>query len=1788
MQVLHFGPEGEAHVAAFVSIAFDRPMVALGTDPEADALVLEPKVDGRARWLGSQTLVFEPRGPFPGATEFRVRVPKGLKALDGNRLESELAFTFTTPAPAVVQADPSDGARHERLNRTIDVYFNQNVAVEQVQSALALSVRTGNVVRRAAAVVSRPNAKDLRLVRVAAKETFALGSQVTLEILGHFKSDEGPRAMGAAFKMSFETYGPLGFESSALCPSEGCSPSGVTLRFTNPVNVKDALKQLVFSPEVPVREGELDADYTTEYLHVWRNFSPNTEYTVRLTGNLRDAFGNTFSGARSLTFRTGPYGRDASFMGLGGILPTSVSPKVSLRLANLENPILKMWLVPTSEVEAYASSRKRTPGTGVVITDLAKVSGSERRVDQVDLSPMLRDGKGVVLLQVTDKASGKEPLTSAMLAVTDLAPTLKIGTDGGVVWVTRLASTEKVEGAQVRLVDCGKTLSSGVTNSDGLFTFALKKAPECDVYAVVEKDGDVSFAHKYAGLGPWDFGHGGGGGDESNYAAYLFTERGVYRPGETLQLKGILRKRHAEGLKPLSGSVTVHVSDSQGREFEKVEAKLNTFGTFARAIRIPGSISLGPVSIEVKQGDAVFRETVEVAEFRRAELEVSVRSEQTEIVRGNKAKLHIAGNYLFGAPVAHQRVVWSGRRVTREALPKGDFDGFTFDDDTRWFEENMPPESTTFVGGEGKLDARGELAIEVPADMDLSSGVAGLEVEATVDGLSGATAAGRTVLSVTPASFLVGLKASSSLITPGQTFSLDLASTKLDGDAVSNVALDVTLERRVYSTELQEGEGGRNEYVSRHKDESVQTCKVTTQKGRARCELSPREPGLHFVRLRAKDAAGRKVHAALALYAYGSGEASWGDDSKGPILSLKADRERYQLGDVAKVLVASPFEEAEAIVTVEREGVLSVEQRRIVGKAATLEIPVDKRFVPNAFVSVLLVRPVSGARSDAALGLPYRAGSVELRADVEKHHLRVTVTPDATDKRPGDTVDVSFQVKDGLGKATKAELTVFAVDEGVLSLTGFKTPDPFDSLYAPRGLSVWTADARGALAREVNEDDKGGSEGGGGGDGTGTRKNFDALAFYAPEVVTDGAGRAKVSFKLPDSLTRYRIMAVAVSEAADFGAGEAAVRTQKPLMLRSALPRALRVGDALEAGVTLHNESEGDMDVDLRAEITGVVLDGESTRRVFVPKGGAVEARFKLHATHAGEAAFKFTARAGAESDALSLTRSVALPLPLETVSTSGRTSSGAREAIEALKGVRSDAGGVELLLSTTALSELKAPAQALIDYAYNCTEQLASRLVGLSAMKRLKERGVLEMDGLEARAESVLGELERHQRGDGGFGLWTGHDWDLPASLTAFLTSYALIAVEEARAADMQVSTHTIETARDFLVRYLRDVRQHDRKGVDYASMAFSVYALARVGHMDAGYLATLYEQREKLDVASQVALSHALLMAEKQEESRVVYDRVASHLNLTADEAHLETNRGDEYAVLMGSDVRATSQVTLLLLARDARDVLIPRLARWLSSARELDGTWGNTQDNAWGLLALARYLDLVEKETPDLKVTGRIDQKRIADVRLAGRKAAQAFLMPMAELNKKGSVIELESSGTGTLHYTMRLSYARDELPQKPEERGFYVERTYDRIDPLALAQGNVQGERAMWAKAGDYVRVTVQVVVPATRRFVVVEDPLPAGLEPVNLAWVNESQAAQGAIMSGVAPYDHSEMRDTMVAFAASQLEPGVYRYEYLARASTPGVFVTPPAGAHEMYHPETFGQTAATLFEVRTP
>ncbi len=1751
LAVSYFAPTGETHGGELeISVSFDRPMVALGTDtPPEGAFTIQPKVEGHVRWVGSQTLLFEPSTPLPMATEFRVRIGD-LAALDGKHMAQQLEFSFATPALAL-REHHANQEPEQRRKTPFELWFNAPVDPAAVTAALQLQLG-----ERALEFTVQPDKDDRTHVSVVPKEAYPIAANIELTLRAGLRGSEGPRPLAQDQRLALAVYGPLRVLPGRACHDEDCVPM---LSFSNPVRMKDAIERLVFEPALP-KPLQNDADYVTDQIYFGAELAPDTTYKVTVKGPLKDVYGTQITNQRSATVHTPPFPGFAQLLVAGDQRAEGTGP-VRVQLQNLLDAELELYPLTFEEVmpsDLEGIAPKAKPQR----TAWGAVGRVERKVVEVDARSALPQGRGLVLALLKGHSKRDTFEQRKLLAYGDLAPSLKLGQRDGVVWVTKLSTAAPVESARVRIVRGNETLARGQTDARGLFAFQFEPNAASDGYgqqgdiaAVVEKDDELSFTRKDAGIGPWEVSDRGSWYGEGATRAHLFTERGIYRPGDTVQLKGILRDADAQGLKPSAGQISLRVVDASDAEVETTTLSLSSYGSFSRAIRVPGSVELGPLRMTVGYGDQSFSESVEIAEFRPAELEAKLTPTRELALRNDQVQAKLAASYLFGAPAGGAHVYWSAHYISRGFAASG-FEGFTFHD------RDVASEAWNNVAGSGEaeLDARGELMLttkltDVPAD-----GPSSLQFETSIN-VDDTQLSARASVDVLPSSVLVGVRPSSTLVESEQAFDTELVVLDPQGKAKAGVAIDAVLSRRNWT--YAEGRWTPQ-------DTRVASCRQRSTEKAVRCGLKTQQPGLYVVRAQSRDGAGRVSRAAEYVYVWGSGSTSWGEQDE-RIIQLHAAKSTYQLGETAKILVPSPFAHAEALVTVEREGVLSSERVQL-GSAGTIDVSIDQRFVPNAFVSVLLLRPLAEGAGPA-----YRVGTLELAADVSDRQLKVELLPDAPEKRPGDELTVTLAVKDAAGKPVQSELTVFAVDEGVLTLTGYRTPDPFAVIYAPHGLSVWTSDVRGALQHllEAGDEDKGGDEGGGGGAEI-MRSNFAAVAAYFPSLETDAWGRAAVRFKLPDSTTKYRVMAVAASRDSKLGSGDASVRTKKPLMMRPLLPRVIRAGDALSAGVVVHNETDAALDANVTIDAKGLLVDSPSVRQAAIPAHGSVQLRWPVRAARVGKVALQFHATGGNEKDALAFEREVLSPSVIETMSLAGATPQRVQEALAPLDKVRADVGGLEVSLSASALVDLEAPARQLFAYRFGCTEQLASRLIALAALERLRKPLALDDTPFATTAAPIVSELEKHQASDGSFGLWTPDDHSVPW-LRRFLTAYALITFDALGRAGIATSPHAKERARQYLVQALREQ-------VSFEDRAFLVYALARTGTLELGYANKLFEQRNQLSLLGRIELAHALTRLGAKPQAQALLDELDSHVRVAPDRAHLEsaTWRGS-----FESDVRATGELLEMLLEHAPEHVLVPKLARWLSAARGRNGSYVNTQESAWAVMSLADYLTQREAAPPALKASVELGARSLGAFALDGHRASAKTSVEMDALPRAGAPLVLTAEGRGALYYGVQLKYAALELPRTPVERGFFIERSFERIDPLALAGGNVKGEPAERAKLNDYVRITLRIAVPSAREFVMIEDALPAGLEPVDTQLASEFGAASRAL-SERAPEDHRELREQGARIAINDLPPGLYRYSYLARAITPGTFVVPPARVEEMYHPDTQGLSAATHFTVDAP
>ena len=1490
------------------------------------------------------------------------------------------------------------------------------------------------------------------------------------------------------------------------------------------------------------------------------------------------------------------------------------------------------------------------------------VPENTRSVKNVDLDALLggaaAHGAALLAVRWPESESSRQ---SELLTVTDIGISAAMSGYGSLVWVTRLSTGQPLPGAKVSVQRSGDRHEAfrGITDSEGLLAISKQEydpikngAIDGNAFLLVNAGDDWTYERVTRAMAssrssvPVDLQQRG------TWSGMLYTDRGVYRPGESLKLAGLFRKFDAAGMKTAPGAeVRIEMTDSQSEHVFDGRAKLDAFGGIALDVPLPKTSHLGDAYISASiggPGNPAFSAQVLLAAYKASEFKVELDPAKSEYVRGDDAAFDVHAEYLFGAPMGNVALHTTAQRSATSFEPPGASTYAVSDEALVLDAAQVNPRAEELSDGDDTLDDLGAARRTLKLDLPRMKGAEQVTLEAEVRDLTNQTVARRATVLVHPAAFYLGLKR------PIQRFlavGAELAATVVafdpTGKHVPGGMGKVELVRRTWLGVVEDEPADLARTHSQVKDEVVGACTVVTTQGEASCKLRVAQAGFYLLRVAGTDARQNPVGASTSFYALDDRA----DETTAPVsfrnpeargVELEVDKKVYEPGENARILVHNPFREAEALVTVQRGGVLWHRVVPLKGPMPTVEVPMRAEYFPNVFVSVHLVRGRIKAKpaSGVDLGAPeFRMGTTELKVDPNSHRLDVHISTPRADYAPGENVDADVVVAGTDGRRARTSVTLYAVDEGVLMLTGYKTPDPLPAFTTERKLAVFGLENRESLARifalkngekvrPLGYDflgplgsDKGNDGGGGGEDAV--RADFKTTAFFQAGRVTSNEGTTRFHFKLPDNLTTFRLMAIASAEDDRFGFGESRITTSRKLMARPALPRIVRVGDQFDAGVVVSSKDLPTTAVNVALHTTGLEAKGPATRQVTLPRGRSVEVRFPVKASGSGEASLEFDVSGSGHQDKVRLSRHVELPVSHETIAVYGETSAAAAVALGDLRAARPGSGGLDVRLSSTALAGIGKAFDQNLEYPYGCTEQLVSRTLPLLLLTDL---GRAFHARLPAKTDDVvdgaLGDILSHQTYAGGFGYWEGDSVAVP-----WLSAYAVLALETAAEKHFFVP----KTARDQAIAYLQSVVSRTRlteaasndegneeppsesvdsvateqtEGGKYADVAFVADVLATVGQAQPGTLNQLFDARRDKPLFAQALLLHALAKAKMPRATQdILAAELVSRLRVGANEAFAD-EQSDAYASWLDSPIRTTALVLRALLAVDPQHALAPRLARGLLARRE-KGAFRSTQENTWALLALDEYRRAQENREPNFDAQIFLGSELLGDAGFHGSSSVEVpFAVPAARLADDSGPLTLAVKGSGKLFYTAELRYDSSNLPAHPDDSGFSVEKLLRALKPQEL----LEAEKSLPARGESKAQVNYLVMVDVLfetaepQEQIVLDDPLPAGLEAIDFALETSSTHAQvsenlpsansprgfgplayGAFrgVSGL----HRELHDDRVLTFLGHVDPGIYHFRYLARATTPGRYVVPPLRAQCMYSPEVSGRTSASVFEV---
>jgi uncharacterized protein YfaS (alpha-2-macroglobulin family) len=1358
--------------------------------------------------------------------------------------------------------------------------------------------------------------------------------------------------------------------------------------------------------------------------------------------------------------------------------------------------------------------------------------------------------------------------------------TLKQSGDELFVWMTTVHGAG-VAGAEIRLYsNRGDAVRQGMTDKNGVCRIAVPAGVIPMLVTARQKAGngsDVTLSGldgQYRTVTPYSYTMAYSR-SQRRYLAYIYTERPIYRPGQTVYFKAVIRKDNDADyrLLPAGTPVAVNVRDGRNSLVQTLALKTDEYGSVEGSFVLSSEAVLGEYTIEtVVEGESQ-TQAFQVEDYRKPDYAVTIRpldpAQANRIVSGESVELEAVVEYYFGGPAANAK-------VTVEAYYLATYSDWSYAEDTWTNSFIWYPTGTIHKTWSAETDSEGKARIHLTiGDFESEEGrkswsnssvSATYALQVTVDDGSHQTVSATYILKAFSASEIIDINSGGYIRRPGQPFSVrataeDLAGAPVEGRALTLSVLEWDHTQRGYRT-------------------SATYPLETNSLGRAEQELTL-DTGYYKLELRGEDPRGRGMTDTTWICVFSS-QDDWFNRTEREV-EIVADQDAYLPGQKARFMIESTFS-GPALLTFERGRVLASMPVTLTAPLTVVEADILPEYAPNVYVTVNAWQPsefitydeydyeyYGSNRPDSHL----RLAAVELQVNAGSKELQVAISTDRETYAPGETMTVTLDVKDAKGNPVAAEVSLAAVDESIFALQGEQSADIFSAFYGPRRRSVLTYDSMSPDRIIIPPGGRGG--GGGGAAPVGLRSDFEDTAAWFPSLKTDSGGRVSVRVQLPDNLTSWRLTAKAVTKNSLVGESQKNITVRQELMIRPVLPRLLTTGDRAEIVTYIHNNGSTQRRVTVQFQAEGLRLLESASQTAVLAAGEAAALRWPVVVE--GVATGKIVVRVESEDG---LKDAVSLPVSIQPAATTGAFNEsgefkGNARLVVAVPQTVPGTGQMTLLLSRSMSGSILNGLEYLTGYPYGCIEQTMSRALPNAVVGRAGALLGLGDPGMAQRLDPLIRasirRLLNFQHRDGGWGWWYDD------ASTDYQTAWVLFGLAQLKAAGYAVDEKAIDGGVAYLMQNLETM--------DIRTRAFALYSMALNGRGDRERTAALADAHlGELDPFSQAALALALHALGDGDRAGEVVAEIGKHALVGSAWAYWpqQTSDGEYMRKTMSSTVRTTALVLDALVTIDPKNDLIPGAVKFLVRRRRGLYGWGTTNETCFTILALTDYL--VQQGQQAGESSYRIkwnDQTLSSGVLRAGQNSVKVIL-PMDRLAPGINILTISATGSAELYYDMSAQYDLPEIPSTPAG-AVSVSRRY--LDPKT-------SQPLEDIRAGQLVRVELTVDAPADASYVLVEDHLPGGLEALNEN-LNTSPTAAGNSEYGSSDesyrwmdlgYNYKEIRGGSVSFFITDLSKGKHVITYLARAASAGEFRILPAQAYAMYDLGFWGRSAGGTLVIR--
>ena len=1437
---------------------------------------------------------------------------------------------------------------------------------------------------------------------------------------------------------------------------------------------------------------------------------------------------------------------------------------------------------------------------------------------------MIRLGKQSPGVYLVEAVSG-DLRAYTVVVVTDLTMIDKTTRDGELlIYTVDRKSGEPRPGTQIEVIKEKKTVVSGVTDSQGILRAKIDKGqPPRNEQREEEDEGEEAQevadpVAEEAGPNPLlilarqsnnfaisDLGSFYFGGFEEEQSSeqikgYIYTDRPVYRPAQTVNFKGIVRTVDLNGsYRPISGAtVSVSIEDPNGAAIFTKELPLSSRGTFKGDLEIGEEAPLGHYNIVADVDGQRASGSFQVAEYKKPEYKVTVAAPGKFLPAGQKVNLTVSAKYFFGSPVANADVKYYIYRSRYYAW------GYAEDDSELGIEDDQDESSDYYGGGdmvqesEGQLDARGQMTVEfdVPAPSENDATDYEYRLEAQVNDAARRTNDGSGSFVATRGNTVARADTDRYVYRKGDVAKVKVTTTNYEGQPVP-AKVQLQFVKRTWTKKPKTAEQEENEYYYQqyemHERQIGSGYVETDAQGNATYDYTTGEDGNITIKTVVQEGGGKNV-VSLGGYLWVSDQyASWQDNSyyseDHESIKLVPDKKSYRVGETARVLAVLPSDNAHLLVSTELNTVMTVQRVSSPGRSIVLDVPITANYAPNVFLNVSYVKNGEMFISDKRIVVPARDKMLELE-----------IIPNKKEYKPRETASYTVLARNSDGSPVSgAEVSLGIVDESIYSIQPDHTANIKSEFYGMRYNSVEThfsidyhfigyaGDKPMELATNKptyqladfkNEGDMAQVT---------VRKNFKDTAFWQPDVITGADGKATVKVDLPDNLTTWRATARGVTADTKVGAIKSTVVARKDVIMRLETPRFVTQGDTVTLSGIVHNYLPNDKSTQISLAVDGAQLRNAAQQTVTVRKQGEHRIDWQISAPNVGEIRLLAKALTDTESDAVELPLTV-VPRGLHQVKNESWTfaEENADKTFSLALPPETDprARNLRIEVTPSVAGTLFGALDYLTTYPYGCVEQTMSsflpNVIVSRAVKDVRTSSIRNSDDLEKKVKKGMNRLYAFQHQDGGWGWWKDDQTD------PFMTAYVVSGLTWADQSGFDVDDNRVARGREKLKQMLDSGTTEAGTAIDLETRAFMVYAMAESGGGESHHVEKIYGERGNLQPYGRALL--ALTLKQRKDDRRA--REVANEIERTATSDDFYSNWESKRKAMLDfaeqNDTEATA-LSLKALSKIKPDSqLLPKVARWLVSNRRNSHFWSSTKDTAFAIFGLIDYLKVSKELSPDYDLEVYLNGENVLTQHVSSPAASQTF-----SINRKGtdvagaSDVRIVKRGKGLVYFTAALDYYTGE--EDVAARGLAdlnITREYFRLRVVE------DGYKLKWAveplrgeiRSGDVIAVRLKISGTKARHLMI-EDPIPAGVEQVeavgnlNLDYTSENSWSDW--------YSSREFRDNRTVFFMDYFD-GDTTLQYAMRVQVPGQFRVAPARAELMYKPAVRSNTASSKMDFR--